>query len=81
MVELLHRIYGRKSEKWDPQQALLTGILEDALSQPVAPAPERAPVTVPEHTRKHTPHGRTKDFPDTIRHQEHVITVPEAERL
>lgn len=81
VVELLRRLYGRKSETWDPQQALLTGILADALSQPVAPAPETAPVTVPAHQRKHTPHGRTKDFPDTIRRQEHLIAVPESERL
>jgi len=77
---LLSRLYGRKSEKWDPKQGLLTDILAEALSQPAAPVPESAPVTVGAHPRRHTPHGRTKDFPDTIRHEEHIIKVPDEQR-
>lgn len=81
--QMLRRLYGRSSEKWDPNQAimdeLLAHVLEQRVTLPEAPA-EAAPVKIEAHTRKVTPHGRSI-FPDTLRHEEIVIPVPAAERV
>lgn len=79
--QLTHRLFGRSSERWDPNQTLLDPVLIAALEQrqPIA-EPAAVSVAVPAHTRKVTPHGRTI-FPETLRHEVIVIPVPEAERL
>ena len=79
--QLVRRLYGRSSEKWDPNQTVMDGLLAAVLEQgPVRAAPAAAPVKVEAHTRQVTPHGRGI-FPETIKHQEIVIPVPEAERM
>jgi transposase len=82
MEQLTRRLFGRSSEKWDPNQAVMDELLAGVLEQgPVKAAPAvPAPVPVEAHTRKSTPHGRSM-FPETIQHVEIVIPVPEAERV
>jgi transposase len=81
--QLTRRIYGRSSEKWDPNQAvmdeMLAHVLEQRAALPQVPA-VTAPVKIEAHTRKVTPHGRSI-FPETLKHEEIVIPVPEAERV
>jgi transposase len=79
--QLSRRVFGRSSERWDPNQTLLDALLVPALEQrQPAVDPPAVGVAVPAHTRKVTPHGRTI-FPETLRHEVIVIAVPEAERL
>lgn len=81
--QLTRRIYGRSSEKWDPNQAimdeLLAHVLEQRAAQPQVPL-DAVPVKIEAHTRKVTPHGRSI-FPETLKHEEIVIPVPESDRL
>jgi transposase len=81
--QLTRRLYGRSSEKWDPNQTVMEDLLIPVLEQ--GPTKTAEPlvtptIQVPSHTRKVTPHGRNV-FPETLRHEEIIIPVPEAERL
>jgi len=85
VARLVRNIYGRSSEKWDPNQALMDELLANVLEQraalaKVAEVPVAAPVKVDAHERKVTPHGRSI-FPEHFTHEEIVIPVPEAERI
>jgi hypothetical protein len=81
--QLLRRAYGRSSEKWDPDQMLMDALMAHALEQR-AELPKAEPVVatvkVDAHERKVTPHGRSL-FPETLKHEEIIIPVPEAERI
>ncbi len=78
--QLSRRLYGRSSERWDPNQTLLDALLVEALEQRQPEVdPPAVTVAVPEHTRKVSAHGRTI-FPETLRHEVIIIPVPEAER-
>jgi len=82
LEQLARRLYGRSSEKLDPNQILMDALLIPALEQR-QPAPGQsaaAGVKVEGHTRKHTPHGRGI-FPETLRHEEIIVPVPEHERI
>ena len=79
--QMLRRMYGRRSEKWNPDQKLMDELLAAVLDQ--GKTAEETPsqtVKVETHTRKVTPHGRSI-FPDTIKHEEVIIPVPEKERI
>jgi transposase len=81
--QMVRRLYGRSSEKWDPNQALMDEVLAAVLEQRAAlPKATDAsiPVKIEAHTRHVTPHGRSI-FPETLKHEEIVIPVPEAERM
>lgn len=79
--QLLRRMYGRRSEQWNPDQRvmeeLLAAVLEKGKISNQNPSPT---VKVEAHARKVTPHGRSL-FPDTIKHEEVIIPVPEEERI
>ena len=83
LEQLRRRLFGRSSEKWDPNQAimdeLLAHVLEQRAALPQIPAVTAA-VKIEAHTRKVTPHGRSI-FPESFTHEEIVIPVPEAERM
>ena len=83
LEQLRCRLFGRSSEKWDPNQAimdeLLAHVLEQRAALPQVPAVAAA-VKIEAHTRKVTPHGRSI-FPESFTHEEIVIPVPEAERM
>jgi transposase len=80
--QLVRRLYGRSSEKLDPNQVLMDALLIPALEQRATTPPTAvtAAVKVEAHTRKVTPHGRTI-FPETLKHEEIIIPVPESERI
>ena len=81
--QLTRRIYGRSSEKWDPNQTIMDEVLAHVLEQrtTLPQVPEiAASVKIDAHTRKVTPHGRSI-FPETLKHEEIVIQVPEAQRM
>ena len=74
-------MYGRRSENWNPDQQLMDELLAAVLDQ--GKTAEETPSQtgkVETHTRKVTPHGRSV-FPDTIKHEEVIIPVPEKERI
>jgi transposase len=82
---MVRRLYGRKSERWDPNQLLMDEMLITALEQrkPLEQTKESdasVVVKVPEHERRCTPHGRGI-FPDTLPHEEVIVQVPESERM
>lgn len=80
--QLVRRLYGRSREKWDPNQTVMDALLVDALEQrrPQSQETADAVVTVDTYKRKLTPHGRSV-FPETLKHEEVVIPVPDAERI
>ena len=81
--QMVRQLYGRKSEKWDPNQAIMDELLATVLEHRAVSAKEEAPVAevkIDAHTRKVHRHGRTV-FPETLKHEEIVIPVPEAERI
>jgi transposase len=70
---LLQRLYGPRSERFDPSQPLLF----PDMTQPAEPAP--APVEEPQPTaKKRAGHGRKRP-PKDLPHQEEHHRVPEAE--
>ena len=78
--QLVRRLYGRSSEKWDPDQSVMDALLATVVEQgPVPAAPAAASVKIAAHARKVPPHGRSI-FPETLKHEEVIIPVPEAER-
>lgn len=81
---MVRRLYGRSSEKWDPNQMLMDEMLIAALEQRQASADSgnepKCAVKIAEHERRFTPHGRGI-FPDSLEREEIIIEVPESERV
>ena len=77
---LTKQLFGRKSEKIDPNQQWFDALTINAIEQnpPAAPAPALEQ-TVAAHTRKHTPHGRG-ELPATLPREYQIIDVPESEK-
>ncbi len=80
--ELLKRIYGRKSEKLDPNQLVLDDIILEAETYP---PPAKEPVdavvvekVVQEHIRRTHP-GR-RPLPEHLERIEHYLDIPEEEK-
>jgi transposase len=80
--QLLRRVYGRRSEKMDPNQLLFESILLEA-SQSPASEPEPVVVTepgpAPVRTRRHHP-GRIP-IPDHLERVEIVLDLPEEQKV
>ncbi|HEY1435511.1 MAG TPA: IS66 family transposase, partial [Thermoanaerobaculia bacterium] len=82
LEQLLRRLYGKKSEKLDPNQLLLFAreILE-AGGPGITPEPEAAPAPVPAPAASRAPgHGR-KPLPASLPRKRVVHDVPTQERL
>ena len=77
---LTRQMFGRKSEKTDPNQMWLDALTIQAVEQnpPAAPAPAAA-TEIAAHTRKAAPHGRG-ELPQTLERVVEVVDVPEAEK-
>jgi transposase len=75
---LLRRLYGPRSERFDPNQPLLFAELAEAPSQDTAPPPADAAEAQPK--RKARPHGR-RQMPKGLRHEARHHELPEAERV
>ena len=77
MEDLLKRLYGRSSEKLDPNQLLMQDILleADKNTVPKLEEPQQAAreTVVAAHTRRH--HGR-QALPEHLRRVEHILDVP-----
>lgn len=81
MDDLLRRLYGRKSEKLDPNQLLMEGVVLDADGQarkPEEPEPEEAPAKKPPKKRKRS--GR-QPLPDHLPRNEIIVSVSEEQKI
>jgi transposase len=77
---LLQRLYGRKTERFDPNQPLLFAELGQAAeTPPAADAGEAAGELLPAKKKKRDNHGR-KPLPKNLRHEEEHHRLTEAER-
>jgi len=78
---LIKRLYGRSSEKLDPNQLLMQELILEA-DKNAAPKTENLPIetttTVKTHVRNH--HGRQK-LPEHLKRVEHVMDVKEQDKL
>jgi transposase len=74
---LLRKLYGRRSEKWDPRQGALFDV-SDAVGDEKAekPATPQPPTASPANR---TPHGRGR-IPDTLQRVEQIHDLTEAEK-
>ncbi len=77
---LTRQMFGRKSEKADPNQMWLDALTIQAVegNPPAAPAPA-AVTEVAAHARKAAPHGRG-ELPETLERVVEVVDLPEAEK-
>jgi transposase len=76
---LTRQMFGRKSEKTDPNQMWLDALTIQAIEQnpPAVPAP--AVTGIAAHTRKAAPHGRG-ELPGTLERVVEIVDVPESEK-
>jgi transposase len=83
--QLLRRLYGRRSEKLDPNQLMFDDLLREALEQPSSlPEPSLEPATVAERTRPKTPkrqHPGRIPIPEHLERVEIVLDIPEEEKI
>jgi len=75
LSELLRRLYGPRSERFDPNQPVLFADLKEAAAE-APPGPTAEATTLKK--KKHTPHGRRK-LAD-LRRETRSYELPEAER-
>ena len=77
---LTRQVFGRKSEKFDPNQQWFDQLTIDAVEQnlPAAATPDVVQ-TVATHTRKITPHGRG-ELPAHLPREIEIIDIPESEK-
>jgi transposase len=78
---LTRQLFGRKSEKIDPNQMWLDALTIQAVEQnpPAAPAPA-AETEVAAHTRKASPHGRG-ELPAHLERVIEVVDIPEDQKV
>ena len=77
---LTRQMFGRKSEKTDPNQMWLDALTIQAVEGNAPAAPAAAAATgVAAHTRKAAPHGRG-ELPETLERVVEVVDVPEEEK-
>src|SRR5207253_1810064 len=77
LEQLRRRLYGQKSERFDPNQPLLFPEMAPAAADTVSPpAAENAE---PEASQKRKGHGR-KGLNPKLRRERHVHELPEAQR-
>lgn len=82
--QLLRRIYGRRSEKLDPNQLMFESLLLEAIQQPatdpgpLAPLPAESQKPAPVRTKRNHP-GRIP-IPDHLERVEIVLDLPEEQK-
>ena len=79
---MTRQLFGRKSEKIDPNQMWFDELTIQAIEQnpPVEDAPAVIETKVEAHTRKSAPHGRAA-LPADLPREIEVVDVPEAEKV
>jgi transposase len=82
MEQMLKRLYGRKSEKIDPNQLMFDSIIMDSVNQSaILPQRVEAPVVVVSKPRtERESHGRLP-IPEHLERVEVLIDVPEEEKV
>ena len=79
--QLLRRIYGKKSEKIDPNQLMFDSILQESLEQNAAMATrEEAKAAVTKPRKERTRHGRLP-IPEHLERVEVIIDIPEEKKV
>jgi transposase len=84
--QLIRRIYGRKSEKIDPNQMMFDAIIRESLTQSVAifdkeKAKAEAPVVaIAKFRKERTQHGRLP-IPEHLERVEVIIDIPEDKKV
>lgn len=82
-IEWMKRqMFGRKSEKIDPNQMLLDPLIIEAVEQnpPADPVPAGPDIEVPAHTRKASSGGRG-ELPAELPREIEIVDVPEEEKF
>ena len=83
--QLLRRVYGRRSEKLDPNQLMFDDLVREALEQPSPlPAPSSEPLTAvvrkrPKASKRQHP-GRIP-IPEHLERVEIVLDIPEKDKI
>lgn len=82
--QLLRRVYGRRSEKLDPNQLMFDNLILEAADQPEQPVDEKRPVETDPHKRskrgKRNNPGRIP-IPDHLERVEIVLDIPEEDKV
>ena len=79
---LKRQLFGRKSERYHPDQLFLDSLMIEALEQAPAVEPEKIEqeTTIAEHTRKRTSGGRGA-LPSHLEREGEIIDLPEEEKI
>jgi transposase len=86
LEQLLRRVYGRRSERLDPNQLMFDHLVLDAIEQPAStPVPVDLPVpqepkAKPNHTQKRHHPGRIP-IPEHLERVEIVLDIPEKDKV
>jgi transposase len=86
LEQLLRRVYGRRSERLDPNQLMFDHLVLDAIEQPAStPVPVDLPVpqepkAKPNHTQKRQHPGRIP-IPEHLERVEIVLDIPEKDKV
>jgi transposase len=86
LEQLLRRVYGRRSERLDPNQLMFDHLVLDAIEQPAStPVPVDLPVpqepkAKPNHTQKRQHPGRIP-IPEHLERVEIVLDIPEEKKV
>jgi len=85
--QLLRRVYGRRSEKLDPNQLMFDNLLIDAIEQPdtpIEPLAELPPVSQPGKKRSHKTkrkHPGRLPIPAHLERKEIILDIPEEDKV
>ena len=83
--QLLRRVYGRRSEKLDPNQMMFDELILEALDQPVPQVPPELPVEQKTERRKprtvNRRHPGRIPIPEHLERVEIVLDIPEEKKL
>jgi len=85
--QLLRRIYGRRSERLDPNQLMFDNLVLDAIEQPLPPAQVPADLPLPQEPKAKQDHGAKRQHPGRIPIPEHlerveiVLDIPEQDKV
>ncbi len=81
LEQLTRRLYGPRSERYQPGQLLFDALLIAGLEQPVTPPPAPPPaVPVEAHTRQVAGHGR-EELPAHLERVEVLLDLPDEEKV
>jgi transposase len=86
LEQLLRRVYGRRSERLDPNQLMFDHLVLDAIEQPV-PSPAPVDLPMPQEPKAKKTHTAKREHPGRIPIPEHlerveiVLDIPEEDKI